>query len=394
MNCEQFSTLMQGYLEGTLDQQQYPMAKAHVEQCPHCQLRLQILKDCQSLDEDGEVPASFSSSWRQAMKQQEEHVMTEQDKTPKPRKTRQLNRFIAIAASLVLVIGGAWMVGRQPARTPTSDYVDYEPYQSREAGKATALRSEPAPGMVPSAIEADSFAMDAQPAAAPEPEQAQAKIIRTVSLRIATPNFDEDLEKLNLLLKEKGGYVEYSDISADAGTRRYATFTLRVPKAQLDAYLAGAQGVGRTLSFSESQEDVSEQYLDTDTRLATQKAKMERLQALISKALLVDDILRIEREIADTQYQIDRLTGSLRGMDSKVDYSTVSLHLSEQRAAQESPTYTLGQRIVNAMTDAWSAVQEFLEEALIGLVVIAPYIVVLAVIVFIVVRVIKRRRKK
>lgn len=313
------------------------------------------------------------------------------------RKTGHLRRFVAVAASLVLVVGGAWMVGRQPRKGADTAFTPYGETYAGTGLNADALRSrtvtmESAPA--PSAVDESPAMADYEAQAPAAQEKAQTKIIRRVSLSISSASFDADLEKLNQLLKEKGGYVEYSDISADAGTRRYANFTLRIPKDNLDAYLAGAQGIGRTLNFSESQEDVSEQYMDTDTRLATQVAKMERLQLLLIKALLVEDILRIESEIADTQYQIDRLTGSLRGLDSKVDYATVSLNLSEQRAPQENPTYTLGERILNAMGDAWRAVQEFLEEALIGLIVLAPYIIVLAIIVFIITRIVKRRKNK
>lgn len=308
-----------------------------------------------------------------------------------------MRRFVAIAASLVVVLGGAWMVGRQPPKMPDSGFVAYsDPYANAgftpDALRGRTMATESAPA--PSAVDAGAPMMEFDATPPETPKSAQAKIIRRITLSIASSSFDDDLEKLNQLLKEKGGYVEYSDISADSGTRRYASFTLRIPKDNLDAYLEGAQGVGRTTNFSESQEDVSEQYMDTDTRLATQTAKMERLQALLSKAMFVDDVLRIEREIADTQYQIDRLTGSLRGLDSKVDYATVSLNLTEQRAPQEAPTYSLGERILNAIADAWSAVQEFLEEALIGVIVLAPYLIALAIIVFIIIRIFKRRKNK
>ncbi len=393
MTCEQFSALMSGYLKSELSPEQLDQAEAHLASCGHCQLSLQILRDCQTLDDGGEVPASFSSSWRQAITEQEEQHMQQQENAPKPGKSGQLRRFVALAASLVLVIGGAWLVGRNSPPTIQRDEstASYEETGGNWLDGTYALPE--------GSIEASRSAPGDTPMSLPEPAPAsdvpeQAKIIRTVSLRLSTTDFDGDLQKLSQLLKGKGGYVEYSDISVDSGTRRYASFTLRVPKDRLDEYLGVAQGIGYTLSFSESQEDVSEQYMDTDTRLATQKAKMERLQALLSKALLVEDILQIEREIADTQYQIERLTGSLRGLDSKVDYATVSLYVTEQRAPEAAPAYTLGQRILNAVSDAWYAARTLLEQALIGIIVIAPYLLILAAVVYVLRRVYKRRKNK
>ncbi len=219
------------------------------------------------------------------------------------------------------------------------------------------------------------------------------KIVRTVSLSLSTRSFEEDLTKLNTALADQNGYVEYSDIAADSGSLRYASMTLRIPKDNLDAYLQQVTGVGQTVSITESREDVSERYSDTATRLQTQTTKMERLLDLLSKASLVEDILAIEREIADTQYQIDSLTGSLQGMDSKVDYSTVQLYIAEEVLSPSADQLSLTERIRLAVSDAWMITLKFLENFVILLSVSLPYLALLTILVLITKTIIRRKKK-
>lgn len=120
---------------------------------------------------------------------------------------------------------------------------------------------------------------------------------------------------------------------------------------------------------------------------------MARLQELLAKANLVEDILNIEREIADTQYQVDSLTGSLRGIDSKVDYSTVQLSLKEEIATTEPTELNLGQRIKLAVSDAWQATNEFLQNLLVLLVVVLPYLLFMIVLIIIIKKIFWRKKK-
>lgn len=386
MTCEQFSSLLQDYLEGSLSEHDRAMVDAHLADCAQCRLQLQIRQDCQRLDEHSEVPASFSSSWRAAIKKEEESMQDNQ--TPGRQTARpafKFRRWMAVAAALVFVVGGTLLMKnpRQAATDASTPYglgSNYAPpvaeqSMAREAGTMYDMAAEP---MAPQAAKAAS----------------PAKIIRTVSLGLVSRDFEQDLARLQALLAQQGGYVEYSDISADRGARRYASLTLRVPKDNLDSFLEETSGVGRRLSMTQSQEDVSEQYLDMDTRLATQKTKMTRLQELLGKAMKVEDVLAIEREIADTQYQIDSLTGSLRGIDAKVDYAKVSVSLSEESVSEEQPARTLWDRIRLAVSDAWYQAKAFLSDMLIFVIVVLPYVLAAALVIYIIYRLIRRKKNK
>lgn len=398
MTHEAFSNLIDSYLQGKAAPGEREAMDAHLADCPDCRLMLQIRQDSLSLDDHEEAPRGYSSAWREAVHQEEESMMEQnQNQQRKTKKPFVFRRWMAVAAALLLVAGGTLISGRSLRNAwnagSTPDYAA----DSVDGYGAYAPQPYPATGdMVPSSKQAGpaTLRMEGAGGAGGEEATSPAKIIRTVSLTISTRAFDEDFRKLNLAIGEKGGYIEYSNVSAASAAKRYASITARIPSDKLDAFLEQIQQYGQLGNMTQSQEDVSEKYLDVDTRLKTQTAKIERLQDLLSRATTVSDILNIENEIASTQYQIDRLTGSLRGMDSKVIYSTVSIELYEETLPKLPEKPSLWDRITHAVSDTLEMVRSLLGDAVVFLAAILPYLIALIVLIVIVRLIVKRRKNK
>ena len=141
---------------------------------------------------------------------------------------------------------------------------------------------------------------------------------------------------------------------------------------------------------------MSERYYDTAGRLITQQLKMERLQALLAKAQSVEDLIAIESAITDAQWEIDQLTGSLQGMDSRVQDATLDLTLSELSSAQtaQNKEETLPERIASGMRAALEGFKLLMGDLIVFLAVALPYLIVLAVIILLVRTMIKRIKKQ
>ena len=181
-----------------------------------------------------------------------------------------------------------------------------------------------------------------------------------------------------------------------SGEMRYAHFTLRVPSDKLDAFLGSAKNVGVATSYSEHSEDVSSTYYDIAARLETQQAKMTRLNELLGQATNMSDLIEIESAISDTQYQIDRYTGQLKGYDSRINDSYVYVSLQEITSADmtEMDNVTLKERIVNAVKASVEAMGEFAQAAAVFAVAALPWCAVLAVAVIVIKAIRRVRRKK
>ena len=152
------------------------------------------------------------------------------------------------------------------------------------------------------------------------------------------------------------------------------------------------EGIGNVTAMTQEMQDVSDSYYDVQTRLDTQRKKLERLQTMFAAAEDVSDLIEIESAIADAQYYIDRYTSQLKTYDGKVEYSTVSASVREVRST-EMKEVTLGQRIAEGLRNSLDAGTEFLEDMVIFLVSALPWLIAAAV-VFVIVRMIVRKAKK
>ena len=116
------------------------------------------------------------------------------------------------------------------------------------------------------------------------------------------------------------------------------------------------------------EEEITEAYYDTAGRLETQKIKLERLQELLSKAELMEDIITIESAISETEWQIDNLSGTLRHYDSKVEYATVNINLREvyKLSNVEDVPETFGERISNSFSRGLSDFADTMENLAVG----------------------------
>ena len=350
-----------------------------------------VLRDVlSSLNEEvPPMPENLHGAWMQKV---EEDMKNQQ--APKFHMPKTVTRWLSTAAALVFIIGGTLLTRDDLApasgasmnqksavySTRTASYDDYAVEESAEYeyGAANGV-------MLTMARGADTAAA---------PVMAEKKIIRTASMTIATQTFEDSLNSLKSACEGQNGWIESSSENVNNATGlRTAYLTLRIPQSALDAYIAGTEGLGRITSRSESAQDVTESYQDTAARLETQKALMARLQALITESADLSDLLELESQIADTQYQIDRLQASLNSTDRQVSYSTVNITLKEEKTVElTDTTVSLGDRIKSAIVTGINALESFLADMLVFLVAALPFIAIVAVVV-IVVKIIRKRRK-
>ena len=391
MDCKTFALLLDVSPEERTPDQVAQMA-AHAKTCEDCALLYMLQQDCSQLDAQEELPPEFTMGWR--MKVRREEAMEEKQ----AKKRFNWQRMLATAAAVVFVFGGAtlsyvngWGLGAQGNKNNAQQY-------SRSAGGAQNGYFTSANMAAESSYDsAGGMVMMAKSTANTTAAQ-PAKIIRTIDYTIKTLQYDADFEALKELTTAHNGYVESLSVSGDTlnGEMRRAYFTLRIPSEQLDTFLSGAKSVGVATSYSEHTQDVSETYYDTEARLETQRAKLARLNELLSQATNMSDLIEIESAISDTQYQIDSYTGRLNGYDSRINNSYVYVTLQEMtdKDAAELPDVTFIERIVNAVTESVEGMGEFAVAAVVFVVAALPWCAVLAVAAIVVKLVRKKSRKK
>lgn len=225
---------------------------------------------------------------------------------------------------------------------------------------------------------------------------ANAKMVYTANIEAETMDFDACAADLEALVEELGGYMEYASASSYSDGLRAGSYTVRVPSARFSAFLKSVGELSHVVDQNKSSENISERYYDTESRLATQKTKLERLQMLLAQAENMEDIITLESAIAETELQVEQLTGSLRRYDALVDFATIEIRLREVprlTTVEETPP-SFASQLGNAFTDGLYSFGDFLQ----GLAIFVAYnwtwLALLTVIVLLAVRISRRKRAK
>ena len=119
---------------------------------------------------------------------------------------------------------------------------------------------------------------------------ANTKMIYTADMSLETKDFDGACEALDGIVEDLGGWFESRSVD-QGGRSRSLSCTVRVPAERFSDFLVRAGESAHVTSKTERKEDVSEAYYDSESRLATQRTKLERLQTLLAQAAGMEDII-------------------------------------------------------------------------------------------------------
>ncbi len=273
------------------------------------------------------------------------------------------------------------------------------------AGKASAPAA-PVPQPSTAAIakadglaDCEVYAAEEATAVAGNPGAVARKIIKEGSARIETKEFENSLSAIDALIAQSGGFAEMREVSGSGINRnelRYAYITFRVPAEKFESIMQSMGSVGTVISSNTSGTDITEQYIDLETRIKNLKIQEQTLQDLMAKAEKLEDVITLEARMSELRYQIESKENELKNYDRLVQYSRISVSLSEVvEVTQIKPVpRTMGERISDAF---YVAVDDFttgLEDFAIWAVanwITFIFIIAFAVVFIVVIR--KARRK-
>jgi uncharacterized coiled-coil protein SlyX len=194
------------------------------------------------------------------------------------------------------------------------------------------------------------------------------------------------------LVEAAGGRVddrtEYAPSGGDAGS---ASLTLRIPADKLQQVLDDLAELGRADEISTSSSDVTVLVADLDSRIATQRGIIDRLNTMFGQAATIDDLITLETSIAEHQAILEDLEAQQRSVDDQVALSTLSLYL---RSEAEAPA-TQPMDFLSGLQAGWGAFVGFFSGLLVALGVLLPWLIAAALISAATVLIVRwnRRRK-
>jgi hypothetical protein len=132
--------------------------------------------------------------------------------------------------------------------------------------------------------------------------------------------------------------------------------SIRVPAESFEALSNALEaGSGQVLYREVNARDVTEQFIDMETRLASMRIYLERYRELLGRAQSVQEILEVENRIRQLQEEIDSTVGRLRYLQDQVDYSTLELMLTREKEFRFEPgdRDRFGEQLKQALHRGW-----------------------------------------
>ncbi|WP_426294838.1 DUF4349 domain-containing protein [Dyadobacter endophyticus] len=154
---------------------------------------------------------------------------------------------------------------------------------------------------------------------------ADKKFIKTGRIEFETDDAEATRKTIMASVKANSAYVSRDDENRSVDAVSF-TIVVHVPAARFETFLASAtRGITVFREKSISTEDVTAQYVDTESRLKTKKDIENRYRALLTKANTVKDILEIERELGEIRTDIEATEALFRQLQGDIKYSTLHI---------------------------------------------------------------------
>ncbi len=166
------------------------------------------------------------------------------------------------------------------------------------------------------------------------------------------------------------------------------TMTFSVTSAQytqIEEYLAGyaQQRGGKLTSLHESVQDVTNDYIDTQSRLTNLRGEQQRLLTLLSNTTALGDIITVESKLTDVEGQIEEIEAHLNALKNQTTFYTVTIGLQPITPNTPPPPSSTPWSLGQVLHDSWIAALGFgqgLATLLIWLVVFSVYLVPVALV--------------
>lgn len=144
-------------------------------------------------------------------------------------------------------------------------------------------------------------------------------------------------------------------------------------------------------------QDVTEEYIDLESRLKSKQAVESRLLSFMEQAEKTEDLLAISKDLAKVQEEIETIKGRMNYLENKADLATVTISIEENKVEVKNlgdsqlktweKTKEQFKKSINFLISAFSSLFIFLIGYL-------PLFFLLGIIAFIIIFIIRKRIKR
>lgn len=171
-------------------------------------------------------------------------------------------------------------------------------------------------------------------------------LARRAQLSLRVTNISQAAAALRAASTAAGGLILAENIGGSSGpvplerdrltANTYGEITISVPADRLDTFLDDVSRLGTVISRQSSSEDVKQQYVDTDARLKTMRASVDRVRALMARATDIGQIVALESELSRRQADLEALESQMAALKDSIARSPVQVSLTTDPSVVET----------------------------------------------------------
>jgi len=248
---------------------------------------------------------------------------------------------------------------------------------------------------------APEYAADGKEVAKTEESQisfSERKVIYNATLSLEVEDYGKAVQSIQERVNQVGGYVVNSSSNKVGDNSMSGYITVRVPQPHFQTFLEDVETEGIEVNerYVEGN-DVTEEYIDLESRLRAKQEVEKRLLEFMDKAENTESLLKISNDLAAVQEQIEQIIGRMKYLDNHVDYSTVTVHL-HAKIMSVSPiqsdqlhTWTKSKSLFMSTING---LMSFFSGLIIGLIGLSPVLIPITLIAGGTIVFVKKRKKK
>lgn len=218
-------------------------------------------------------------------------------------------------------------------------------------------------------------------------------IIRSGTMQTEIDNFAESEAKVKQIVANFNGYVTNSTSQLNTSGKRQGSITIRVSSDKFDGMLSELSKIGKVMNQNISGKDVTEEYMDAEARLKTQRELESRLLQLLSeKTANLTSVVEVEQKLASVRENIEKTEGRMRYLKDQSAYSTLTLSLYEPAILNTSSGggffYEIGQGVKRGLNGFTSVISGIITVVI----ALSPILAILGLAIYITIRIIRKRK--
>lgn len=208
----------------------------------------------------------------------------------------------------------------------------------------------------------DVPAPPAPPVEKPEIQEVnKKKIIKDGRMGLKVTDLEKTKTRIDTLVRSFGGYYSTENFNNTDWESSY-NLRIRLPFSNFEKFIAVIEsGIGEIQYKEIDARDVTDQFIDLETRLENKRNYLTRYNDLLKQAKSVKEILEIEEKIRTLEEEIDSTIGRLKYLSDLVDYSTLELIISKRKDFKYNPADRdrFSERLKQSLSKGWLGFVDF-----------------------------------